>query len=103
MDGKSAVKITPVAPARAMGDPQQRSIFNIGGWKLQKLPFVVGERVRCRGFQGKLYPGIVIECKWTNGGYAKFILVRVKLDNLNQEIRVNWSLFPDRVQETKEK
>ena len=102
MDGKSTVKITPVAPVRRMGDPQQRSIFNIGGWRLQKLPFSAGDRVKCRGFLGKLYPGSVIECKWTNAGYAKFILVRVKIDDPKQEIRVNWSLFPDRVQEMKE-
>lgn len=69
---------------------------------MQELPYKAGDRVMCRGFLGKLYPGSVIECKWTNAGYAKFILVRIKLDDLKQEIRVNWSLFPNRIQAVKE-
>jgi len=96
------MKIPPVAPVRRISNRLPKNILMIGGWRLQKLPFKSGDRVLCRGFLGKLYPGSVLECNWTNAGYARFILVRVKLDQINQEIRVNWSLFPDRVQEMKE-
>jgi len=64
---------------------------------LQELPFKAGDRVECRGFLGKLYPGTVLECKWIDAGYARFILVRAKIDVSKQEVRINWSLFPDRV------
>ena len=64
---------------------------------MKDLPFKIGDRVMCRGFEGKLYPGTVLECGWIEGGYANFILVRVKVDNVRGETRVNWSLFPDRV------
>jgi len=66
-------------------------------WRLKKLPFKIDDRVKCRGFEGKLYPGIVLECNWVDAGYTNFILVRVKLDGVRGETRVNWSLFPDRV------
>jgi hypothetical protein len=64
---------------------------------LQELPFKQGDKVKCFGFEGKLYSGTVIECKWIDAGYTKFILVRARLNKFGNEIRINWSLFPDRV------
>ncbi|MBG17428.1 MAG: hypothetical protein CMB77_03665 [Euryarchaeota archaeon] len=98
MDGEAkVVKIPPVGSIYRLFNRRKRSIFIKGGEGLQELPFKINDRVRCRGFEGKLYPGTVLECNWTNAGYARFILVRVKLDNIRGETRVNWSLFPDRV------
>jgi hypothetical protein len=70
---------------------------------LQELPFKSDDSVLCRGFEGKLYPSTVIECKWVDAGYARFILVLCKVDSTNHIIRVNWTLFPDRVCLPKEK
>ena len=91
------MKVTPVSPIYRLFNHRRRSIFIRGGYGLQELPFKIDDRVRCRGFEGKLYPGTVLECNWIDAGYARFILVRVKLDGTKDEARVNWSLFPDRV------
>ena len=96
------VKIPRVSPVYPSFNRRERSIFIDGGFRLQGIPFQTGDRVKCRGFGGKLYPGTVLECKWIEAGYARFILVRVKMDDLRDEVRVNWSLFPDRVCPLKE-
>ena len=98
MDGKIVVmKIKAVSPVYRMFNRDNRSIFINRRWQLKKLPFKIDDRVKCRGFEGKLYPGTVLECIWEDGGYTRFVLVRVKLDGIKGETRVNWSLFPDRV------
>ena len=98
MDGKNLImKVPPVSRIQQLFNHKKRTIFIRGRSRLQELPFKTGEKVRCCGFEGKLYPGTVLECNWVDAGYARFILVRVELDGIKKEVRVNWSLFPDRV------
>tara|TARA_A100001011_G_C13890043_1_gene666625 strand:+ start:292 stop:591 length:300 start_codon:yes stop_codon:yes gene_type:complete len=91
------MKIPPVAPVREVINRFRRTIFRRGGGRLKELPFSPGDRVLCRGFQGKMYDGTVVLCEHAEAGYANFIRVRVKIDNSRSEVQVNWSLFPDRV------
>jgi hypothetical protein len=69
---------------------------------LKELPYEIGDKVECYGFEGKLYRGTVTSCEHVDAGYARFIRVKVKLDRFGNEIQFNWSLFPDRVRKLEE-
>lgn len=91
------MKVTPVAPVRAVFNSLRRTIFRKGGSPLKELPFLLGDRVSCCGFEGKMYNGTVTVCEFTDAGYTKFVRVRVRLDISKEELQINWTLFPDRI------
>jgi hypothetical protein len=91
------VKVTPVAPVRAVFNSLRKTIFRRGGSPLKELPFSLGDRVSCLGFEGKTYDGTVTVCEFADAGYAKFVRVRVRLDISKKELQINWTLFPDRI------